>query len=38
MEFNRSDAIISFFKAHEDQKFNAMQIAKWLVANYSISH
>ncbi|MCC8371061.1 MAG: hypothetical protein LN566_07055 [Rickettsia endosymbiont of Stiretrus anchorago] len=34
MEFNRSDAIISFFKAHEDQKFNAMQIAKWLVANY----
>ncbi|HJD60892.1 MAG TPA: hypothetical protein LFV90_01755 [Rickettsia endosymbiont of Columbicola hoogstraali] len=23
-----------FFKTHEDQKFNAMHIAKWLVANY----
>ncbi|MFP3012086.1 MAG: hypothetical protein ACEY3D_03755 [Rickettsia sp.] len=34
MEFDRKNAIISFLKEHEGQKFTPYSIAKWLVENY----
>lgn len=34
MEFNRKNAITSFLKNNESQKFTPYDIAKWLVENY----
>ncbi|MCC8418213.1 MAG: hypothetical protein LN590_01020 [Rickettsia endosymbiont of Glossina mortisans submortisans] len=34
MEFDRKNAIISFLKENEGQKFTPYSIAKWLVENY----
>ncbi len=34
MEFDRKNAIISFLKENEGQKFTPYSIAKWLVKNY----